>query len=79
MSARAARIAALLAFALYGLAVTWPAYLPFNRVRPLILGLPFSMAWICFWIVMGGVVLFVLDRGESRARGEPREPREPGQ
>lgn len=65
-----ARIAAVIFFVLYTLAVTWPGYAPFNRIRPLVFGLPFSMAWIAFWVAAGAVVLFVLDRIEARHRGE---------
>lgn len=57
------RIAAVaLFFLLYTLAVTWPGFLPFNRIRPLVLGLPFSMVWVAGWVLAGGVVLFWLDR-----------------
>lgn len=70
MTVRAARVAALAAFGLYVLAVMWPGYLAFNRIRPLVLGLPFSMVWLCLWIVLGGLVLLLLDRVETRDRGE---------
>ena len=48
--------------------VTWPGLVPFARIRPLILGLPFSMAWIAAWIAGSVIVLFLLDRVERRYR-----------
>ena len=54
-------------FALYAVAVTWPGFVPFNRIRPLVLGLPFSMAWVTLWIVGGALVLWMLDRAERRS------------
>jgi hypothetical protein len=41
---------------------------PFNRVHPLVLGLPFNMAWMALWIVGGALVLWTLDRIEGRHR-----------
>lgn len=34
------------------LAQIWPIYLIANRVKPYILGMPFSMFWIGLWIVI---------------------------
>lgn len=48
--------------------VTWPGLVPFSRIEPLILGLPFSMAWIAGWIAGVVVVLALLDRVEKRHR-----------
>jgi hypothetical protein len=42
--------------------------LPFNRITPTILGLPFSMAWIALWVVLSFLVLVVVDRVEGKAR-----------
>ena len=42
--------------------------LPFARVRPLILGLPFSFAWVAAWILGAVFVLVGLDRVEKRYR-----------
>jgi hypothetical protein len=50
-------------------AVTWPGLLPFARIRPFVLGLPFSMAWIAAWIAGSVVVLYLLDRVERGHRG----------
>ncbi|MFO7530276.1 MAG: hypothetical protein R6W86_15990 [Marinobacter sp.] len=62
------RIAVFGFFILYALAVTWPGAVPFNRARPFILGLPFTMAWAVLWIVLGCVALWILDWSETRAR-----------
>jgi hypothetical protein len=58
---RARRVASAF-FVVYALAVTWPVVLPFNRIRPLVLGLPFSMVWVTLWIVLGGIVFWLLER-----------------
>lgn len=74
MSLRAARGLTGVYFTLMTVFVTWPGLLPFARVEPLVLGLPFSMAWIAGWIAGSVVVLYLLDRVESRYReaGDPR-------
>ena len=54
--------------------VTWPGVLPFARVEPLILGLPFSMAWTAGWIAGLVPVLSLLDRVERRHRPEGQKP-----
>lgn len=40
------------------LALIWPVYPLFSDVRPLILGLPLSLAWVILWlgIVFGALV-----------------------
>ena len=68
MSLRTARLLTGTYFTLALVAVTWPGLVPFARIRPLILGLPFSMAWIAAWIAGSVVVLFLLDRVERRYR-----------
>ena len=70
MSLRATRTLAVLFFLAYAVAVTWPGVLPFNRIRPLILGLPFIMVWVALWIVGGILVLWWLDRVEARHRAQ---------
>lgn len=80
MSLRGARVLAGIYFVLMLVAVTWPGLLPFARVRPLVLGLPFSMAWIAAWIAGSVIVLFLVDRVEKRHRdageGHPVGPTE---
>ena len=74
MSLRAARALTAVYFVLMLVFVTWPGLVPFARVRPLVLGLPFSMAWIAAWIAGSVVVLQLLDGVERRYReaGDPR-------
>ncbi len=49
-------------------AVTWPGILPFNRVEPRIFGMPFVMAWHAGLLMFTLVVLYLVDRVESRER-----------
>jgi hypothetical protein len=60
-------------FILFALFVTWPGMLPFNRIRPSILGLPLSMAWIAGWVILSFVALVVLDRAEANERRRREE------
>jgi len=62
------RILTVAFYAAFVLAVTWPGMIPFNRIRPLVLGLPFSFAWVVFWVVGSLVVLLALDRVEKTER-----------
>lgn len=55
---------------LYTLALTWPVMIPFNRIHPFILGMPFDLAWVAFWVAAGAVIFFWVDRIEARARKE---------
>jgi hypothetical protein len=68
VSLEAARILAGAYFVLMAIFTTWPGLVPFSRVQPLILGLPFSMAWIAGWIAGSVVVLTLLDLVEKRHR-----------
>lgn len=52
------------------LAVTWPVIVPFNHFHPILLGMPFVMAWVAFWVALGAPILWWVDRIESRARKE---------
>lgn len=71
MSVRAARGIVLVLLGLYTVLLTWPGLVPFNRVRPLVLGLPFVLFWICVWIVLVGVGFALLDAADTRhGRGE---------
>ncbi len=51
---------------LFAVATTWPGAVPANRVEPLILGLPFNLAWVAMWVVLGFVLLVLLDRAVTR-------------
>ncbi len=68
MSLRTARTLAIAYHLAMAFFVTWPGMIPFARIRPLVLGLPFSMAWIAGWIVGSVVVLVLLDRVERAHR-----------
>jgi hypothetical protein len=47
--------------------------LPFvNRLRPIILGLPFILFWISLWVALTPLVLYLADRFERRG-GPPDE------
>jgi hypothetical protein len=76
MSVRWVRRGAVLLFLLFVVAVTWPGMVPFNRIEPLILGLPFSMAWIAFWVVLSFLTLLLLDHVEAGAREEDGGPQD---
>ena len=73
MSLNAARTLTVVYFIAMLLSVTWPGMVPFAKVEPFILGLPFSLAWIAGWIAGSVIVLFLLDRVERRHRTEGTE------
>lgn len=68
MSVRWVRRGTTLFFLLFVLAVTWPGMLPFNRIHPLVAGLPFSMFWISLWVIASFLVMLVVDQVEGRNR-----------
>lgn len=72
MNVRWARRGAAVFFVLFVLAVTWPGMLLFNRIHPLILGLPLSMFWIALWVFLSFLVLLTVDwvEGSARRRGD---------
>jgi len=70
MSPPSVRKGAAIFFILFALAVTWPGMIPFNRIEPLVLGLPFSMFWIAIWILLSFFVLLVVDRAEGKREEE---------
>lgn len=59
-------VAAYLIF--FAVVATWPGILPFNRVEPRIFGMPFVMAWHGGLLLLTLVVLYLVDRVESRER-----------
>lgn len=59
----------------YVVALSFPGIVPSNRIRPMVLGMPFAMAWVAFWVLLGFVVLLVLDRAVSRAESARRQTR----
>jgi hypothetical protein len=62
------RVGGVTYFLLFTAAVTWPLYVPFNRIEPYVLGLPFSMVWVACWLLCSAGVLYLVDRAESRER-----------
>ena len=76
MSLKTARALTVVYLALMTIFVTWPGLLPFARIEPYVLGLPFSMAWIAGWVVGSVVVLYLLDRVERRHRSPGRSERD---
>ena len=54
--------------------LVWPVYPLFSGIRPLILGLPLSLAWIVFALAAGFTALVTLylseeDPGETGGEG----------
>lgn len=70
MSARAARILFVIYMIAMAIFLMYPGILPFNRVRPLILGMPFNVVWVAAWVALGFVVLLVVDRAITRAESQ---------
>lgn len=48
-----------------GLALLWPVYPFAGNIRPYVLGLPFSFAWVVGWLVVVFVALVLLYRSEE--------------
>jgi len=69
MNVSAARRLFIAFFIAYAIVLTFPGVLPFNRIRPLVFGLPFSFAWVVLWVVLSFGVFLIVDRAES-ADGE---------
>jgi Protein of unknown function (DUF3311) len=47
----------------------------FNRVEPLILGMPLILAWIVLWIVLTAVIMAIIYLMDPANREVPRAPR----
>ena len=70
-------------FLAMAIALTYPGYLPANRIRPLVFGLPFSLFWQMLWIsgsiaVLGLVFAWEKRRRTRRERGARGERGEGG-
>ncbi len=52
---------------------TYPGYVPFDRIRPFVLGLPFSLFWQVLWITSSIFVLAGVYAWEKRRVGDSRE------
>lgn len=59
-------------FVVVFLAMIWPAYVPMARARPLVLGMPFALAWIAGLLVASFAVLlgYHLRVGDGEDDGE---------
>lgn len=65
--------AALVFFLVVLAAVVWPVYALFADIRPLVLGMPLSLAWVVAWVVISFLGLLAIFLWESRGRdGEER-------
>lgn len=53
-------------FCLVFLALSWPVYALFSDIRPLILGMPLSLAYIVGVLILSFLVLVALYRWEDR-------------
>jgi hypothetical protein len=58
----------LLFFLIYILAVTYPGMEPFNRIEPLIGGLPLSFFWVILWVLLGWLALALRYRADRKGR-----------
>lgn len=47
-------------YLLVAASVLWPVYPLFSGIRPLVLGLPLSLAWVVLALVVGFLVLLAL-------------------
>ena len=70
MKTTAVRGAVAAFLVLDGLLAIWPGLLPFNRIYPLIFGLPFVMAWLTLLLLLVGVALLVMALADRKA-GRP--------
>jgi hypothetical protein len=52
-------------------AVTYPGYVPFDRIRPFVFGMPFSLFWQALWISGCILVLAGLFWWERRRASAP--------
>ena len=48
------------------LAMVWPMYLPFSRIDPLVLGLPFALFYLLCLLLVTFLVLLLLFKWESQ-------------
>ncbi len=67
MKPRAVRTAVVAFLIVDGVLGMWPGLVPFNRIRPLVLGLPFVMAWLTLLLILVGVALLVMELAVRRA------------
>jgi len=53
-------------FVFAGASLLWPFYVPMARVRPLVLGMPWSLFWLALMVSVSFGVAAALFRWESR-------------
>ena len=46
----------------------------FNRVEPLILGMPLSLAWILMWIILTAAIMAIIYVADPANRDVPANP-----
>ncbi len=63
--ARRRTLTFVLVVAVAGLALIWPVYPSVAGIRPYVLGLPFSLAWVVGWLIVVFVALVLLYRAEE--------------
>ena len=68
--ARRIYLATAVFFAVTFAALVWPVYALFAGIRPRILGLPLSLAWVVGWVVAGFLVLAAVHLWEGRREAE---------
>lgn len=56
MKPRPVPLLAIAFYLLMTIALVYPGYVPFNRIRPFILGLPFALFWQILWL-LGAIAL----------------------
>ncbi len=83
MKARLVPGFAVLYFIAMAAFLTYPGYVPFNRIRPFVLGMPFTLFWQIAWIsgaVLVGSGVFLWERRHRRngTRGPTRSPSSDG-
>ena len=64
-SERRRTLAFVLVVAVAGLALIWPVYPSVVGIRPYVLGLPFSLAWVVGWLIVVFGALVLLYRTEE--------------
>jgi len=70
VTGRSVRVLVVVWGALYIACLSWPGLTLFNRIEPKILGMPFVMAFVAGWLVLGLLVFIVVDRVVSREETE---------
>jgi membrane protein implicated in regulation of membrane protease activity len=56
-------------------ALVWPVYPLFAGIRPLVLGVPLSLAWVVAWLLVSFVTLLALFLWEGRRGGRDDQRR----